>query len=364
MLRSVRYRLDKSGKDVRRFRKTTGIGRPGSCVARLRMPDYYSILGVSPDSPVEVIRKSYRRLARRYHPDVADMAPRQAGEIFKAISEAFSILKDTERRHQYDIDLRAFRAYEQQRYGHRPGRDVHAEVTITLREAILGCETAVEVDALSACVACLGSGSMPGGHGQRCEMCNGHGDFYKSTSDYENSRRTVLVVCPLCSGKGSKVFGVCEVCTGTGLKRRTKTIHVRVPAGIEEGTIMRVPGQGDASVEGGGHGDALLHIRTIPNDLLRREGFDLFSDLQVPLWMALLGGCIRVKTLHGRLRSVKVPAGTEDGSQLEVPHEGVLRRGRQFYRVRIIVPCVHESSKEEKEILYRLASLQNHLESA
>lgn len=332
-----------------------------SVLVNLQRPDYYRILEVKPDASQETIRKKYRYLARKYHPDVARMHPQKAEKMFKSVSEAFSVLGSIEMREQYDREYRKFSSRTRETYRENwsqdVGEDIKSVLTLTLQQAVLGCEIEVALNALSRCRKCMGSGTSPGGRSKTCEICRGHGEFYKTLVTADDRKISTLTVCPQCSGKGFKVVDSCDSCFGSGLKRDTKSISVTIPPGVEDESVLRVSGQGDASAGGGRNGDVLLKLKVLPNDTVRRQGQDLISDLSIPLWMALLGGSIQVKTWHGSLKTLIIPAGTQHGYCLTVPDEGVMRKGNQYYVVSIVIPKIIEDCEEQKRILNRLQSL-------
>jgi molecular chaperone DnaJ len=316
--------------------------------------DYYQLLELSSTAATEAeIRTAYRRLARRYHPDVNPAV--EAEDIFKALSQAINVLSDPERRRAYD-EQRIFRATGVPWPDAVPGSgtDLHEILTITLKQAILGCKKRVKVGALRGCPECRGSGSSPGGRTERCMMCKGQGDIFKSTAT-ATGRRTALVSCPACRGKGLNVLDHCSACMGDGLVRYARSLTVSVPPDVRDGDALRILGGGDANSVGGPNGDLFLHVKVLPDPILRRKGMDLMSDVEVPLYVALLGGCVIVNhCVHGAC-TLQVPAGTQHEAQLSLPRRGVLRKGSHVFTVRVKIP---EVSGEQVPLLQRIAAIQ------
>ena len=214
----------------------------------------------------------------------------------------------------------------------------------------------VTLSALRQCPQCQGSGGIPGGRSERCQVCKGQGDFFKTTAT-PTGRLSTLQTCPNCGGKGLHVVDCCTACHGRGMTRQPKPIGFKVPAGTEDGAVLRLRGQGHASGAGGAGGDALLHVTVQPRNDIERRGMDLHSDLLIPLWIALAGGSVEVPMLQGPgWRQLVVPAGTQHGERLSLAREGVVGKGSHHFAVRIAVP--KELSQRETELLEQLAAVQ------
>jgi molecular chaperone DnaJ len=351
--------------------------------------DLYETLGVSRGASADEIKKAYRKLARRHHPD-ANPGDKESEERFKEVQNAYDVLSDAEKRKQYD----AFGAagprmgagagpggvrYEQYDLGDLgglggfgdvfsnlfgggggarsraiKGRDVETTLTLSFEDSLRGAETRVPVEADGACPTCAGSGAKPGTSPKTCPQCGGRGVVAESQGPFAISQP-----CPRCRGAGMIVESPCPTCHGLGRTRRTKRYKVKIPAGAKDGTRIRLTGKGEPGSSGGPPGDLYVVTRVTPSPLYERRGSDLVVEVPVTYPEAALGATVQVPTPDGPI-SLKVPAGTEPGKLLRVRGRGMPKlkgsgRGDLLARVRVTVP--KKLSKAEKEALEQLKSV-------
>jgi molecular chaperone DnaJ len=353
--------------------------------------DYYETLGISPNASSEEIKKAYRRLAVKYHPDKNRDNSKEAEEKFKEVSEAYKILSDGEKRKIYDqyghaglqADLGAggggftgsdfdpftiFNEFFGQRsssgggggifdnlFGGRtgvregqPGSDLRYNLEITFKEAAFGTEKEIQVPRYETCSNCRGSGVKSGTSPQTCPSCGGTGSIAVSQGFFSMSR-----TCTQCHGRGTIIKDPCKECRGSGRVRRTRRVKVKIPAGIDNGSHLRLAGQGEAGLRGGPAGDLYITIRVRPHPIFKREGDTVICEVPITFTQAALGGEIRVPTLNGRAK-LKVPSGTQTNKifrlrKMGIPHLHSSGRGDQW--VKIIVETPVSLSAEQKQLL-------------
>ncbi|MEM3012688.1 MAG: molecular chaperone DnaJ [Candidatus Hadarchaeales archaeon] len=339
------------------------------------MKDYYEILGVSRNASKEEIKRAYRELAMKYHPD-RNKSP-DAEEKFKEISEAYAVLSDDEKRAEYDrwghagftgrysaedllrgfdFDLlRGFGFADLDRifdifFGRERGggRDLVGELELDLEEVASGGEKEVEVERVEDCPSCSGSGAAPGGM-RTCGTCGGSGwrEFTRSLGGFFTSVRTS---CSECGGSGRVVVKPCQECRGSGRAVRKRKVRVRIPPGVEEGSVLRVRGEGK---RGRGHpGDLYLTVRIRKHPLFERVGNDLLCDLPLTLPQAALGSTVEVPTLRGKT-TLKVPPGTQDGHVFRIRGEGMPRPegGRGDLHARVVIKVPTHLTEEQRRYL-------------
>lgn len=352
--------------------------------------DYYEVLGVAREASADEIKKAYRKLAFKYHPD-QNPGDKAAEEQFKHISEAYEVLSDPGKRQQYDqfghaafgqgmgggghpgagfggIDLEeALRTFmgafggggggsifdnffgggggDGQRETHR-GSDLRFDLEIDFEEAVLGAEKEVQIPILEACGPCSGSGGEPGSRREKCKQCSGRGMVVTSRGFFQ-----VRQTCPVCGGTGEMLSSPCRTCRGEGRVRMRRSLQLKIPAGVETGSRLRLAGKGEAGIRSGSPGDlyVVLHVR--PHELFERHDEDIFCEVPVPFDIAALGGEIEAPTIHGPAR-LKIPAGVESGRVFRLRRQGVVNprsgiEGDAHVRVRIEVPR-KISSKQRK----------------
>jgi len=350
--------------------------------------DYYEILGVQKGASLDDIKKSYRNLALKYHPDrVTTDKKKEAEERFKEISESYAVLSDPQKRSQYDqfghagIDSKysaedIFRSadfssiFEDMGVGgamfedilssfgifgsgaHRRsrssgrGRDLEYEVEISFEEAAFGTKKTVSIPKHETCDACGGSGAKPGTKKTDCPTCNGRGQVLYSTGFFNVSQ-----TCPKCRGEGSTIKNPCARCSGTGRVRATKRIEVTVPAGVDTGSRLRIQGEGEAGSRAGPSGDLYIYINVKEHPIFERHGYDIICQVPISFPLAGLGGEMEVPTLTGNVM-MKIPEGTQSGRIFRLQGKGVknLRgygTGDQLVRVTVETPT-HLNSEQKR----------------
>ncbi len=347
--------------------------------------DYYDILGVERGASDAEIKKAYRRLAQRWHPDV-NQEP-EAAVRFKEINEAYQVLSDPERRQRYDLfgtvgteagpgagfggfaDI--FDAFfGASGTGTRRGRpasgsDLRYDLRITFQEAILGTQKEIEFPVLARCETCGGNGAEPGTEPITCPQCNGRGEV-------RGVRQTMLgqminvTTCPRCRGDGRIVETPCETCKGEGRVERTRTLQVTIPPGIDEGHQIRLSNEGEAGPRGGPAGSLYVAVHVAPHPSLKREGTELIYEASVGLAQAALGTTIVVPTVDGE-ESVEIKAGTQPGTEIRLRGKGVphLRRPGQRGDLHVLVDVEmpHRLSRAQREALEAYAKASGEIVS-
>jgi molecular chaperone DnaJ len=343
--------------------------------------DLYETLGVAKGAGQDEIKKAYRKLARQYHPD-ANPGDASAEERFKEVQSAYDVLSDPEKRKQYDrfgsangrgpgpggANFEGFdfadlgdlgdifgglfggRGRAQPQRGQR-GSDLEVEVRLSFEDSLQGVETTIPVELETACRDCGGSGAKPGTSPTLCPECKGRGVRAESQGLFALSQP-----CPRCRGNGTVIEDPCATCRGTGRERRTKRYTVRIPAGVKDGSRIRLRGKGEAGWGGAEAGDLFVVTRVSPSDTYTRRGDDLVVDVPVGFPDTALGSKVAVPTPDGPV-TVKVKPGTEDGTLLRVKGKGAPRlkgsgRGDVLARVKLTVP--KKLSKKERELIEQL----------
>ncbi len=353
--------------------------------------DYYEVLGVEKNAGADELKKAYRKLAREYHPDV-NKSP-DASEKFKEAKEAYDVLSDDQKRAQYDrfghvdpsqggfgggaqdfggfgdiFDM-FFGGGGQRRNPNAPqrGNDLQYSLTIEFKEAVFGKEMDIQIPRTEECDHCHGSGAKPGTKPETCGTCRGTGQ-QEVVQNTAFGRIVNRRVCQACNGTGKLIREKCAECRGAGKVKRTRKIHVRIPAGVDDGAQLRVSGEGEAGLRGGPPGDLYIVIRVKAHDFFEREGDDIYCEVPLTYAQAALGDEIEIPTLTEKVK-LKIPAGTQTGTFFRLKGKGVphLRgsgQGDQHVRVTIVTPT--GLTDEQRDLLRQFAKLggeQGHSES-
>jgi molecular chaperone DnaJ len=343
----------------------------------MQATDYYEILGVARDAPGEEIKRAYRALARTHHPDVAQDKSK-AEHRFKEINEAYEVLSDPQKRAQYDrygvvsngsagpgdfgfgagfgdifdMFFGGVRGPQPGRAGPERGSDLRYDIEIELEEAFSGVTREIVFDRLAHCDACKGSGAKPGTLVASCERCGGSGSV-RSTRQTPLGQIVTQTACARCNGEGHVIAHPCERCGGRGRRQAETRLTVNVPAGVDDGSRIRIAGGGEAGAQGGPAGDLYVYLSIRPHPLFRREGRDTFVDVPVSFPQAALGATIDVPTLSGEAQ-VTLPPGTQSGTTLRLrglgmPAVRTAQRGDHHVSVHVVVPT--RMSKRQREAL-------------
>jgi molecular chaperone DnaJ len=339
--------------------------------------DYYDVLGVGRSASQDEIKKAYRGLARQYHPDV-NKSPDAEGK-FKEINEAYEVLSDQEKRATYDRfghagvqgrwgdfgdfgfgfggfsdifgDLFGFGPRTRARRAPRRGTDLRYDLSLSFEEAVFGCEKELEIPRYETCPRCRGSGAEPGTNPIRCPQCNGTGEVRRTQQSILGSFINVTT-CPRCGGEGEIVNTPCSECRGQKRVRVTRTISVKVPAGVDNGTQIRLAGEGEPGMYGGPQGNLYVVLSVKPHRYFRRQDNNVILELAINVAQAALGDQVMVPTLDGD-EILVIPAGTQTGKVFRLRGKGVpyLRRngrGDQLVIVQVAIPT--DLSDEQKEL--------------
>ena len=343
--------------------------------------DYYEQLGVPRNASQEDLKKAFRKLAMQYHPDRNPGDP-EAEQTFKAINEAYDVLRDDQKRAAYDrfghaafegggggaggraggfefnfgagfadIFDEMFGDFMGQRRGASQGRgaDLRYNLEITLEQAFAGYNAEIQVASSQGCQKCEGTGAAPGSKPIACPTCRGQGKVRAQQGFF-----TIERTCPACHGLGRVIEHPCPECNGQGRARKEKTLQVAVPAGVEDGTRIRLAGEGEAGLRGAPPGDLYIFISTAPHRLFKREGANIFCRVPIPMTTAALGGAIDVPAVDGSRARITIPAGTQSGHQFRLRSKGmsVLRataRGDMFVEAHVETPM--NLTKRQQELL-------------
>ena len=360
--------------------------------------DYYEVLGVQKNATDAEIKKAYRKLAKENHPDL-NPGDKAAEARFKEANEAYEILSDSDKRSRYDqfgfagVDPNyaaqnggfgggfdggfdfgdlgdifgsffggGFGGGTRSRSGPQRGESLRMGITITFEEAAFGCEKEVNLERVEQCPDCKGSGAAPGTEPETCPNCGGSGTV-------QQRRQTPMGVfattgpCPRCSGKGKIISSPCKSCNGTGQTRKRKTVKVSIPAGIDNGQIISLRGQGNAGKNGGPAGDLQIVVSVQPHQLFRRDGSDVYCDAPSTFTQAVLGGELEIPTIDGKV-SYTLPEGTQTGTTFRLKGRGIPNvngrgRGDQFVTVHIETP--RGLNREQKDALRKFSeTLKEH----
>jgi molecular chaperone DnaJ len=352
--------------------------------------DYYEILGVSRDAGKEDIKRAYRRLARKYHPDV-NKEP-GAEEHFKEINRAYEILSEPETRNRYDRfgeagvsggaagfdadNMGGFadifetifsgfggaggQATARRRTGPTRGEDLRLDFRLKFREAVFGGEKEIRIRHLETCQTCKGSGARPGTSSRTCTTCSGTGQVRRATRTPFGTFAQVSV-CPTCDGAGEVIEEKCDVCGGSGRRQETKKLKITIPAGVDNGMKLRVAREGDAGLKGGPPGDLFVYLTVETDAEFQREGNDIKSNISISYIQAILGCTIKVNTVDGQ-EDLTIPAGTQPNTVLILENKGVPKLGnpvsRGDHRITVKISIPARVTGEERDLLEKIAKVR------
>lgn len=351
-----------------------------------RLRDFYEILEVKRESTQTEIKSQYRKLAKKYHPDL-NPGDEEAAEHFKEVNMAYEVLSDEKKRQMYDAygedgingnagsygggfgdifgdifdmfgqGFGGFGGYSEAEYKNRPikGDDVRVDIIIDFKESIFGAKKDINVKRTETCKTCNGEGTAPGTHKHTCDKCNGTGKIRTTTSS-PFGRFTQVSACDKCKGTGEIIDTPCPYCKGHGTRVVNKKITIDVPKGIDDKMILTLREEGDAGLNGGPAGDLYVYVRVKEDQIFKRMGNDLYLELPITYTDAVLGGIIKVPTIT-KLVDYDIPSGTKSGTTFRIKGEGVpyLRKdgkGDLVFKVDIHVP--KKISDEERDILEEL----------
>lgn len=350
--------------------------------------DYYEVLGVPKTATVDDIKKAYRTLAKKYHPDL-NPGDKSAEEKFKEVNEAYEVLSDEQKRKQYDqfgfagdqasgfggfggfqgsdpFDIfanffgGAFGGRSSRRTPNaaRAGSDLEQSITIDFDEAINGCKKTIKVTVDEECTACGGTGAFSKNDLHICDRCHGSGSVVVEQASIFGRIQT-QTVCPKCGGKGQEITKKCEKCNGKGRVRKAKELTINIPAGINDGMSMRLEGKGEAGFNGGPNGDLYVTIRVRPSKEFVRQGNDIYLEVPISFTQAALGDTLDIPTVSGTV-ALKIPAGTQPKTKFRLKGKGVKdvrssSYGDQYVIANVITPT--NLSADEKKLFEQLGDL-------
>lgn len=362
--------------------------------------DYYEILGVKKTASADEIKKTYRQLAHKYHPDKSGGDEQK----FKEVNEAYQTLGNAEKRKQYDQFGQSFSGagpggmnwqdfaranaqggfdfgqganfdfgdlgdiedlfsgifgggFSRGQQRSARGRDLQVDMEISFQEAVFGTKREVEISKKSHCSVCGGSGAKPGSKRQTCSQCQGRGRIESVQRSFFGAVRTQSV-CPACQGEGNIAETQCSHCRGEGVEMKKQRLTVTVPAGADDGVTLKFSGEGEVVGRGRPAGDLYIRLRVRSSDKFVRRGDDIHTDLPIGFGQAALGDKVKIETIDGSV-SLKIPAGVQSGTVLKLAGEGVPhmnRRGRGDHLVKVIVSTPRSLSRDQKKILDDLKS--------
>ena len=353
--------------------------------------DYYEILGVSRDADKEEMKTAYRRLARKYHPDV-NKEP-GAEERFKEINRAYEVLSEPETRARYDRfgeqgvsgagaagfqdfgDMGGFADIfesifsgfagsagqsQRRRSGPVRGDDLRLDLKLDFREAVFGGEKEIRISHLETCKVCGGSGAKPGTRPQTCSTCGGSGQVRRVTRTPFGSF-TQVSTCPTCNGQGMVVEDKCDACEGKGANQVTKKLKITIPAGVDNGTRLRISNEGDAGTRGGAPGDLYVYLFVNEDEKFQRDGINVLSEIKVSYLQAILGCRLEVDTVDGLVEMI-IPPGTQPNTVMKLENRGVPRLGNPVSRgdhmITVLIDIPTKITPDERELLEKLAKIK------
>ncbi|MDR3565208.1 MAG: molecular chaperone DnaJ [Negativicutes bacterium] len=351
--------------------------------------DYYEVLGVPKTATEDEIKKAFRKMARKYHPDVNRDNPKESEEKFKEVNEAYEILSSPERRQQYDqfghaafdgaqggggaggfggggfndiFDMffggQSGFGFNGRAAGPERGADLRYDMELTFEQAAFGLETEIQVPRTEDCPACHGSGAAPGTHPETCSQCRGTGQV-QVAQNTPFGRMVNVKSCDRCHGEGKIVHSPCQECHGRGKIRNRRRIKVKIPAGVDTGSRLRVAREGEVGSRGGPTGDLYVYVFVKAHKLFTREGDDVICEVPISIVQATLGDEIEVPTLDGKV-SLRIPEGTQSGTAFRLKERGITHlrghgRGDQHVRVKVVTP--KKLTERQRDLLREFAKV-------
>ena len=342
--------------------------------------DYYEVLGIPRNATDEEIKRAFRKLAFKYHPD--HNRDDNAGEKFKEVNEAFEVLSDPDKRAAYNrfghggaegFFGRGFEGFDFTGFGDifdaffggvttatrqapQRGADLHYNTTITFEDAALGCEKEINILRTENCSLCQGIGCKPGSQPTRCPSCNGNGQVRRVQQSIFG-RFTNITTCPQCHGEGRIITEPCPQCRGTGKKKRQRSISVKIPAGVDEDSQIRLRGEGQAGTRGGPSGNLYITLAIEQHEFFKRDGDNIIYELPINFAQAALGTEVEVPTLDGKTK-LKLPPGSQTGKVFRLKNKGtphLHRRGRGDQLVTLLVVTPDSLTKKQRHLFQELA---------
>ena len=351
--------------------------------------DYYEVLGVQKNASDDEIKKAYRQLAKKYHPDTSTEA--NATEKFKEVQEAYEVLKDPQKRSNYDkfgfqdpqsqgfggsgfgdfsgfsgfggfediINAFTGRGRSSSAQTQTAGRDLQVSVTITFEEAAFGVQKEIKLNKYETCSKCNGLGAESSSDIETCPKCHGRGRIIVEQQTFLGRMQTETT-CPNCRGRGKTIKKKCSVCNGEGRVRGVSTIKVNIPSGIESGERLRLASYGEASSNGGPNGDLYVTVNVKDHDLFQRDGNDIYIEMPITFSQAALGDLIKVPSLTGT-EDLRIPEGTQTGTKFRIANKGITKTrrgvttvGHEYVIIKVVTPC--KLTPEQKELFQKLGN--------
>ncbi|SET41683.1 molecular chaperone DnaJ [Natronincola peptidivorans] len=351
--------------------------------------DYYEVLGLDKNASAEDLKRAYRKLAMKYHPD-KNPGDTKAEEKFKELNEAYEVLSSPEKKQRYDQfghagvngaggggyeNYGGFGGFEdifgdifdmfgggggfssRRRSGPQKGADIKYELSITFEEAVFGTEKTIEFHKYENCHTCNGSGAKPGTSKKTCDQCKGTGEVrYVQRSPL--GQIVNVKACSQCGGEGQIIEKPCSTCNGKGKERKRKKVKVKIPAGVDHGSIIPLRGEGEPGTKGGPYGDLYVVLRVQPHKIFERDGYDILCEIPITFVQAALGEELEVPTIEGKVK-YKIPEGTQSGTIFRLKNKGIQNpkgygKGDQYVKVVVEVP--KNLTEGQKDILKQFAS--------
>ncbi len=346
--------------------------------------DYYEVLGLDKNASEDDIKKSYRKLAKQYHPDL-NPDNKEAEQRFKEVNEAYEVLKDPNKKARYDrfghegVNGQAggFGGFEQgfgdifedifdmfgggfssgrRKSGPKKGDDLKYRITVDFEEAAFGVEKEVKIKRTENCSTCNGSGAKPGTSKKTCGKCSGTGEVkYAQQTPFGQFVR--VGTCEECNGTGEKIDTPCTHCHGIGKEQKVKKLNIKIPAGVDTGSVIPLRGEGEPGEKGGARGDLFIYIEVNPHEIFHREGNNVICEYSISFAQAALGAEVQVPTLDGKVK-YSIPAGTQSGTVFRLRSKGIQNirghgRGDQYVKVKVVVP--QKLTERQQELLRQFA---------